>query len=164
MCVLLHPAPVVGMGGAVCFWVVFVLPLSAPGGQLLLPAVVELVLVPVPCGHDGELSGKFGNWPVPTEERGWDAKYSVTRGILAFMRLSCPIQTGAPRMRSYTWFLYLSSIQVQRDLPNHYLTRTRTLLFCKATLILWCRHPSDSFLIQPSPGSVLLQFLISDAR
>ena len=55
-----------------CFWVVFVLPLSVPGGQLLPAAVVERVLVP--CGHDGELSRKFGNWPVPTEERGRDAK------------------------------------------------------------------------------------------
>ncbi|XP_050769785.1 PHD finger protein 7-like [Gymnogyps californianus] len=31
------------------------------------PTVVELVPVPVLCSHDGELSGKFGNWPVPIE-------------------------------------------------------------------------------------------------
>ena len=112
-----------GWGGLECFWVVFVLPLSVPGGQLLPAAVVERVLVP--CGHDGELSRKFGNWPVLTEERGRDAKYSITRGILAFVRMSCPIRTGAPRMQFHTWFLHLSGVQVQSNLTSRCLTHTR---------------------------------------
>ena len=39
-----------------------------------------------------------------------------------------------------------------------------TLLFCKATLVLWRCHPSASFLIQTTLESVLLRFLLSDAR
>ena len=39
-----------------------------------------------------------------------------------------------------------------------------TLLFGKATLVLWRCHPSASFLIQTTLESVLLWFLLSDAR
>lgn len=40
------------------------------------------------------------------------------------MHMRCPIQTGAPRVWFYTWFLCLSSIQVQHYLTTHYLTHT----------------------------------------
>jgi len=52
-------------------------------------------VVPVPCGYDGEISSKLGNWPVAAEERGWDTKYSIPRGILAFLRMSSAVETGA---------------------------------------------------------------------
>lgn len=165
------------MAGVGALWGCFCPPPLCPVRvQMLLPTVVEAVPVAVPCGHDGEPSPTVGNWPVPTEERSWNAKYSITRGILAFVRMRCPVQTGASQMRFQTWFLHLSGIEAQRDLTNRCLTRTcadthrdtrtqrQRLLFCKATLILWCRHPPASFLMQTSLESVLLQFPIPDAR
>ena len=43
-----------------------------------------------------------------------------------FVRMSCPIQTGAPRMQFHTWFLHLSGVQVQSNLTSRCLTHTRT--------------------------------------
>ena len=155
-----------GWGGLGCFWVVFVLPLSVPGGQLLPAAVVERVLVP--CGHDGELSGKFGNWPVPTGERGVDAKYSITRGIRAHELSHSNWGTAnAVSHMVLTPFRCSGPKQFDQSLLNTHTRAHRhmhTLLFCKATLVLWRCHPSASFLIQMTLESVLLRFLLSDAR
>lgn len=113
------------MAGVGALWGCFCPPPLCPVRvQMLLPTVVEAVPVAVPCGHDGEPSPTVGNWPVPTEERSWNAKYSITRGILAFVRMRCPVQTGASQMRFQTWFLHLSGIEAQRDLTNRCLTRT----------------------------------------
>jgi len=43
-----------------------------------------------------KLSRKPHNWPVPIKERGSDAEDGVTRVMLLFTRMRCPIQIGAP--------------------------------------------------------------------
>ena len=95
MCELPHPAPVVGMGHF--WWVGFVLALSPPGGWKNAAANAggqPVVPVPVPCGHAGELSEKSGNWPVPTEERGWGAKYGVTEEFWHSCTRAVPFTLG----------------------------------------------------------------------
>ena len=58
------------------------------------------------------------------------------------MPMRCPSQIGAPRMRFYTGFLCLSSIQVQHDLTNGYLTHTSTAVLgateAEEILVLTC--------------------------
>lgn len=87
------------------------------------PASPPEILLQTPASgkpHLG-LPQKFHNRPMRMEERGWDAKHSITR-LSLFIGMRCPVRTGTPQM----WFT-LSSYTFQGlrcDLTNHYLMHT----------------------------------------
>ena len=84
------------------------------------------------------------------------------------MPMRCPSQIGAPRMRFYTGFLCLSSIQVQHDLTNGYLTHTSTAVLqsnpnsvasSSIRIFSCCRRPwsgtcCSSLSVMPEKGRV----------